>query len=267
MISEDKIENNEILGGLEEMGLSKYESSAYYNLLGKGMISATEIAYSSNLPRTKIYSILKRLENKKLVLINNQKPPLMCRAISPKEAFNDIITKYENKLNGLKKIIFKLQQINDEGLQSKGIEEKKYFVLNQFSTTSKIIDLIRKSKESIDAMINPWGNKLLIYSKDELKKTIIDGVRVRIICDIKCELENKILPNAIEQKFSQINTNVFIFDNCNILILDSIGTKSALIHSNEIFLSTMMNQFNDLWFKLENNFLRSTNKIEYVSNK
>ncbi len=265
MISEDKIENNEILGGLEEMGLSKYESSAYYNLLGKGMISATEVAYSSNLPRTKIYSILKRLENKKLVLINNQKP-LMCRAISPKEAFNGIITKYENKLNGLKKMIIKLQQINDEGLQSKGIEEKKYFVLNQFSTTSKIIDLIRKSHESIDAMINPLGNKLLIYSKDELKKTIIDGVRVRLICDIKCESENKILPNAIEQKFSQVNTNVFIFDNYNILILDSIGTKSALIHSNEIFLSTMMNQFNDLWFKLENNFLRSTNKIEFVNN-
>jgi HTH-type transcriptional regulator, sugar sensing transcriptional regulator len=265
MISEEKIENNEIIGGLEEIGLSKYESSAYYNLLGKGMISATEVAYCSNLPRTKIYSILKKLENKKLVLINYQKP-LMCRAVSPKEAFKDIITKYENKLNGIKKIIFNLQQINDEGLQSKGIEEKKYFVLNQFSTTSKIIDLIRKSKESIDAMINPWGNKLLIYSKDELKKIIIDGVRVRIICDTKCELENKILPNAIEQKFSKITTNVFIFDNYNVLILDSIGTKSALIHSNEIFLTTMINQFNDLWFQHEKNILRSINKIKFVNN-
>src|SRR6185437_13832078 len=111
MLSEEIKDDNEILGGLEEMGLSKYESSAYYNLLGKGMISATEIAYSSNLPRTKIYSILKRLENKKLVLINNQKP-LMCRAISPKEAFNGIIIKYENKLNGLKKMIFKLKKKN-----------------------------------------------------------------------------------------------------------------------------------------------------------
>ena len=85
MISEEKIENNEIIGGLEEIGLSKYESSAYYNLLGKGMISATEVAYCSNLPRTKIYSILKKLENKKLVLINYQKP-LMCKYFSPKEA-------------------------------------------------------------------------------------------------------------------------------------------------------------------------------------
>src|SRR6478752_7241581 len=131
------MESNEILGGLEEVGLSKYESSAYYNLLGKGMISAAEIAYCSNLPRTKNYS-----------------------------------------------------------------------VLNKFSTTNKLIELIRKSKESIYAMINPWGNKLLIYSKDDLVKTIIEGVSVKIICDDKCEFENKILPNAIEQRFSKIATNV-----------------------------------------------------------
>ncbi|MDQ6722643.1 MAG: hypothetical protein M3Z01_00025 [Thermoproteota archaeon] len=258
------MENNEILGGLEEAGLSKYESSAYYNLLGKGMISATEIAYSSNLPRTKIYSILKKLENKKLVLINYQKP-LMCRAVPPNEAFSEIINKYENKLNGLKKIIYNLQQINDEGLRSKGIEEKKYFVLNQFSTTNKIIDLVRKAKESIDAMINPWGNKLLIHSKDELVKIILEGIRIRIIFDNKCKLENKILPHAIEQKFSKITTNVFIFDNYHILILDNSGTKSALIHSNEIFLSTMMNQFNDIWNDQENNIIRSDNKIEFIN--
>ncbi len=46
MMSTDGNVNNEILGGLEELGLSKYEASAYYSLLGKGMISATEIAYS-----------------------------------------------------------------------------------------------------------------------------------------------------------------------------------------------------------------------------
>ena len=98
------MESNEILGSLEEMGLSKYESSAYYNLLGKGMITATEVSYCSNLPRQKIYSVLKKLESKKLVLINYQKP-LMCRAIPPKEAFRDIIVKYEIKLNDIKKNI------------------------------------------------------------------------------------------------------------------------------------------------------------------
>lgn len=258
MLSEEIKDDNEILGGLEEIGLSKYESSAYYNLLGKGMISATEIAYSSNLPRPKIYSILKKLENKNLVSITYQKP-LMCRAISPTEAFSNIIIKYEKKLGGLKKIINTLQEINNEGLRSKGIEEKNYFVLNQYSTVNKISDLIKKSKESINAMVNTYGNNLLLYSKDELKKNIIDGVKVRIICDYKCELENKIYPNAIEQKYHKITTNIFIFDNSYLLILDDIGAKSAFIHSNEIFLSTMMNQFTNLWNQKENTITSSMN--------
>jgi len=265
VISEEKIENNEILGGLEEAGLSKYESSVYYNLLGKGMISATEIAYSSTVPRTKIYSILKKLERKKLVLINYQKP-LLCRSISPQEAFNDILNKYENKVNGLRKTILNLQQVNEEGLRNRGIEEKKYFVLNQFSTVNKIIDLVKKSKESIDAMINPWGNNLLVNSKDELVKTIIDGTRVRIIFDNKCEYDDKILPNAIEKKYSKITTNIFIFDNYHMLILDNSGTKSSLIHSNEIFLSIIKNQFNELWNDNEKNMAKISDSKKLLSN-
>ena len=264
VISEEKVEDNEILGGLEEAGLSKYESSVYYNLLGKGMISATEIAYYSSVPRTKIYAILKKLERKKLVLINYQKP-LMCRSVSPKEAFNDILKKHENKVNGLRKTVLHLQEINEEGLRNKGIEEKKYFVLNQFSTINKIMDLVKKSKESIDAMINPWGNNLLVHSKDELVKTIIEGIKVRIIFDNKCEFDDKILPNAIEKKYSKIITNIFIFDNNHILILDNSGTKSALIYSNEILLSIIKNQFNELWNDNEKNMIKISDSTKYIN--
>jgi HTH-type transcriptional regulator, sugar sensing transcriptional regulator len=259
------MENNEILGGLEETGLSKYESSAYYNLLGKGLVTATEIAYCSNLPRQKIYSVLKKLESKKLVLINYQKP-LMCRAIPPKEAFKDTIIRNENKLNSLKKTILTLQKINEEGLKNKGIEEKKYFVLNHSSTTNAISDLITKSKESIEAMINPWGFQLLTYFKKDLVKSIIDGKRVRIICDLKCDLENNTLPKTIEQKNAIVKTNIFIFDNYNILILDNNGAKSALIYSNEILLSIIVNQFNDLWNNKEGKILEVSESIKYIKN-
>jgi sugar-specific transcriptional regulator TrmB len=254
------MESNEILGSLEEMGLSKYESSAYYNLLGKGMITATEVSYCSNLPRQKIYSVLKKLESKKLVLLNYQKP-LMCRAIAPKEAFRDIIIKSELKLNDIKKNILNLQQLNDEGLRNKGIEEKKYFILNQCSTTNTLVDQIKKSKEAIYAMINPWGSKLLTYSKNDLVKAIIEGVRVRFIFDEKCEIDNRTFPNTIEKKLSKITTNIFIFDNVNILILDKNGIRSTLVHSNEMISSIILNQFNDLWNNQENMILEVSESI------
>ncbi len=262
MMSTDGNVNNEILGGLEELGLSKYEASAYYNLLGKGMISATEIAYYSNLPRTKIYFILKKLEKKKLVFINYQKP-LMFRALSPKDSFDNILSRYENRIKSLKKIIEILQQINEKGLKNKGIEEKRYLLLNQFSTDSKIIELLKNTNESIDISLNNWGNVILKASKEEILKAIYRGVKVRILFDFMCQADSLILPNAIEKKSAKISTNMFIFDNNSMIIIDNDGTKSAYFDSHEIFVPTLVSQFQDTWVKIETESLKNKNIEAY----
>ena len=62
---------------LEEFGLSKYELQAYVTLISKGTISASELAYYSELPRTKVYPVLLKLEKKKLAIISKSKP-IMC---------------------------------------------------------------------------------------------------------------------------------------------------------------------------------------------
>ena len=50
----------DIIGNLEEFGLSKYEARAYITLVEKGTLGASEIAYYSHSPRTKIYTTLKK---------------------------------------------------------------------------------------------------------------------------------------------------------------------------------------------------------------
>ena len=72
---------------LEEFGLSKYEAQAYVALISKGTISASELSYYSEIPRTKVYPTLLKLENKKLVIISKSKP-IMCTAISPEDALS-----------------------------------------------------------------------------------------------------------------------------------------------------------------------------------
>src|SRR4030042_955601 len=61
----------QLVANLEEFGLSKYESMAYITLASRGTLGASEIAYYSNLPRTKIYTTLKKLEKKYLTLEPN----------------------------------------------------------------------------------------------------------------------------------------------------------------------------------------------------
>lgn len=182
----------------------------------------------------------------------------MFRALPPKDSFDNIVRKYENRIKSLRKIIDTLQQINENGLKNKGIEEKRYLVLNQFSTDSKIIELLKNTNESIDISLNHWGNVILNASKEEILKAIYRGVKVRILFDFMCRADSIILPNAIDKKCAKINTNMFIFDNNSTILINNDGTKSAYFDSHEIFVPTLVSQFNDTWVKMETTSLENS---------
>ena len=148
--------NNDLPGSLEEFGLSKYEARAYLTMTGKGSLAASEIAYYANLPRTKIYQTIKKLEKKRLAVISKQKP-LICSAIPPEEAFAEIVNLHERRVKNMRKIIDRLQKLNDEGQRPKGSEERRYFILDANSTLEKIGSLIVGSRSSISATLDPWG--------------------------------------------------------------------------------------------------------------
>src|ERR671923_1413611 len=142
--------NNDLSGSLEEFGLSKYEARAYLTMIGKGSLAASEIAYYANLPRTKVYQTLKKLEKKKLAVISKQKP-LICSAIPPEEAFSEIVNLHERRLKNMKNIVDRLQKINNQGQRPKGSEERRYFILDANSALEKIGNLIAGSRSSITA--------------------------------------------------------------------------------------------------------------------
>lgn len=110
---------------LEEFGLSKYEAQAYVALITKGTISASELAYYSDLPRTKIYPTLLKLESKKLVIISKSKP-IMCTAIAPEDAFDSIIHEQINKVNAMNALISNLKR-QVKKAENQEVQKKKIF--------------------------------------------------------------------------------------------------------------------------------------------
>src|SRR5215217_1599893 len=168
--------NNDLIGNLEEFGLSQYEARAYLTMIGKGSLSASEIAYYSHLPRTKIYLTLKKLEKKGLSVISQQKP-LICSAINPTEAFEESLIIQEKRLMNMKKVIDKLQKINEKSNYLKGLEEKRYFILDPKSTFQKLSTLIENSRTSIIAILDIWGLRLISQCKSLLIKAITKGVK------------------------------------------------------------------------------------------
>lgn len=244
------IENNDLIGNLEEFGLSQYEARAYLTMIGKGSLSASEIAYYSHLPRTKIYLTLKRLEKKGLSVISQQKP-LICSAINPTEAFEEIVIIQEQKLRNMKRVVEKLQKINDESNSLKGLEEKKYFILDPKSTLQKLSVLVENSRTSIIAILDIWGLRLISECKSSLIKAITKGVKFQFLISNQCIGSEYLsfLPNEIMIKVGNVFSNIIILDSSNIINIDGANGKAALFTSIDILRFSYMRIFEEEWKK------------------
>ena len=233
---------------LEEFGLSKYEAQAYVTLISKGTISASELAYYSDLPRTKVYPILLKLENKKLAIISKSRP-VMCTAIAPEDAFDSIIQEQINKVNAMNTLVSKLKKASEESRKSRGSEEKRYFQLSANNVLNQLQTMIEGSKSSIQIAIDQWGLGLLSECKNQLLSVIRRNLDVKIIIppSLIGSEAHKILPDGIKIRASDVVQNCFIFDETELLIVSEENGKGVNFSSTEILGSNQGKLFSNIW--------------------
>ncbi|MDQ3947545.1 MAG: hypothetical protein M3218_00290 [Thermoproteota archaeon] len=239
---------NDIPGSLEEFGLSKYEARAYLTMIGKGSLAVSEIAYYANLPRTKVYQTMKKLEKKKLAVISKQKP-LICSAIPPEEAFAEIVNLYDRRVKSMRKIVDSLQKINDESHRPKGSEERRYFILDANSTLERIRTLISNSRSSVAATLDPWGLRLVSQCKASVVRALTAGVRLRMILGSQCIGNENVfqLPDGIELRTAEVVSNLIIIDSSYLVSIDSSNGKAAFFASTDSFAMLQAKNFEEAW--------------------
>jgi sugar-specific transcriptional regulator TrmB len=235
-------------GSLEEFGLSKYEARAYLTMIGKGSLAVSEIAYYANLPRTKVYQTIKKLEKKKLAVISKQKP-LICSAIPPEEAFTEIVNIHDSRVKTMRKIVNSLQKINEESQRPKGSEERRYFILDANSTLEKIGSLIAESRSSLVASLDAWGLRLISQCRSAVLKALTAGIRVRMILGSQCIGNENVfqLPEGIELRTSEVLSNLIIIDSSYIISIDSSNGKAAFFASADAFAMLQAKNFEEVW--------------------
>lgn len=233
---------------LEEFGLSKYEAQAYVTLISKGTISASELAYYSDLPRTKVYPILLKLENKKLAIISKSKP-IMCTAIAPEDAFDSIIHEQINKVNAMNTLVSKLKKASEESRKSQGSEEKRYFQIAANNVLNQLKTMIDGSKNSIQIAVDQWGLGLLSDCKEQLLSVTRRNLDVKLIIPtshIGSEAYRSI-PDGVKIRASDIVQNCFIFDETELLIVSNENGKGVNFSSTEILGSNQSKLFSNIW--------------------
>lgn len=238
---------NDLVGSLEELGLSRYEAGAYLTMIRKGSLAASEISYYANLPRTKVYSTLKKLEKKRLSIVSQSKP-LICSAIPPEEAFRDIVKLYERRSKNMKKIVDRLQKITEEQ-KPKASEERRYYILDPNSTLEKMKALIANSKSSVLAILDSWGIQLITQCKLAMIRAITNGVKIRLLFANQCMGNENLpsLPEDVDLKIGNVSSNVIIIDSNNMVAVDSSNGKAALFASIDIFGLSQVRSFEKEW--------------------
>lgn len=233
---------------LEEFGLSKYEAQAYVALISKGTISASELAYYSDLPRTKVYPTLIKLENKKLAIISKSKP-IMCTAIAPEDAFDSIIHEQINKVNAMNGLVSELKKASEESRKTRGSEEKRYYQISANNVLNQLKTMIEGSKSSVQIAVDQWGLGLVSECKEALVSVIRRNLDVRIIIPstlIGSEAYRK-LPDGVKIRASDIVQNCFIFDETEVLMINDENGKGANFSSTEILGNNQSKLFANVW--------------------
>ena len=233
---------------LEEFGLSKYEAQAYVSLIAKGTISAGELAYYSEIPRTKIYPTLLKLENKKLAIISKSKP-IMCTAIAPEDAFDGIIHEQINKVNAMNTLVSNLKKASEESRKSRGSEEKRYFHVAANNVLSQLQTMIEGSKSSIKIMADQWGFGLLSECKVQLTSVLRRNIEVKLLVSPSqiCSESYRTIPDGVDIRASEITQNCFVFDETELLMVDNDNGKGAVFSSTDILGVNQEKIFSNVW--------------------
>jgi len=233
---------------LEEFGLSKYEAQAYVSLIAKGTITAGELAYYSEIPRTKIYPTLLKLEKKKLTIISKSKP-IMCTAIAPEDAFDGIIHEQINKVNAMNTLVSNLKKASEESRKSRGSEEKRYFQLRANNVLAQLQIMIEGSKSSIKIMVDQWGFGLLAECKEQLLSVLRRNldVKVLVLPTQICSESYRVIPDGVEIRASEITQNCFIFDETELLMVNNTNGEGAIFSSTEILGINQERVFSNIW--------------------
>ena len=246
---------NEDIKTLKKIGLTTYESNAYLTLASLITATATEISNASNIPRSKIYDVLKNLANKGFIEIENGRPlkynikPPITTIKKQKEELNTELDKLATKLNFIYEN--EIKQVPAPVWKISGME----------NIIQKELDIIKKSKNTISMRIGfIFKDELELIIKELKKKE--DTININILVSPKCNI-TEILR---KEGFNTYETNI-----PSVKIIINEGKEIFHVYTRfsedkqEIIPDSAIgvwNQYEDIANSYETNFKKQLKKIK-----
>ncbi|WGI17292.1 helix-turn-helix domain-containing protein [Methanonatronarchaeum sp. AMET-Sl] len=192
MPDKKKIDRNDAINNLEELGLSNYEARTFIalNRLGRG--TAREIYRVSDVPRSQIYGAAEELDKKGLVEIQRSKP-MRFRPVELDEAEKKLQEDFESKKESA---LTYIKNVKSELFDTSEEKEDVWTIHGYETVNRRIRDIISESEDYIILSISEkhlFSNEIL----DEIKNKADEGVEINVLShqdDLSQELTE--IPNT-----------------------------------------------------------------------
>jgi sugar-specific transcriptional regulator TrmB len=167
--------DTQILATLQKLGLTRYEAQVYATLVATGPATATVLSSESEVPRTKIYGVLSRLEAAKWITVEKGRPSTYTPRY-PKEVVEERRTSLCSELDHLSN---KLTGMYDRQIENEALNA--LLIRGMDSISAKMMEMMDRARRSVMIM----GSFLSPVEIAQLNKKVVKAkkkdVTVRII--------------------------------------------------------------------------------------
>jgi sugar-specific transcriptional regulator TrmB len=166
----------------EYLGLSEYEAKIYVSLIEAGQAKARTLSVLSGVPRTKVYSVLRKLIDMGLV-IEVPGEPRRFSPISPSVALKSYLQSYRDTVQNLSSLISTLEDAFKKARSKENLRRSSIWTISgREETLKRIQEMLGKAKKIVRIATNENGLILLYRSFNKMLDELVDrSVQIRII--------------------------------------------------------------------------------------
>ncbi|QTQ07431.1 TrmB family transcriptional regulator [Macrococcoides canis] len=212
----------EIYDQLMSVGLTKYEAKTYVAALKNGKSTAYKISKTSAVPRSRIYDILNKLEERQLIYSSTEDEQIYYTAKPYRKFLQDTKQDMEQTLDTLEREFKQLNVMTAEDLIIKSYQQKDE-IINQ------MLDVIHNAKNTVYISVWPATFDLI---KDALKDVAVRGILFNHKSPYKTLIEHR--TTSYTQKVDEHQWFIIINDQDEMIYGSDISIKCQAYYSTDL---------------------------------
>ena len=254
---------DENISTLKGIGLTMYEAQAYVTLTSLIQGTADEVSKSSGIPRSKIYDVLKKLNEKDFIEVEDGRP-LTYIAKSPVEVLS---REKENITSQIDDTITRLTNIYENGMSQ--VQAPIWRIYGVEKIINQEVEIIKRAKNTVNMRIGflfeGEGEALI----DAFKKR--RSLKVNILASPTCHISNEEIDIIKMFKDAGINIQKADIPFVKVMISDSKEMMHTYTKFSEDNRNVIPETAIGIWNKYEdvarNYDERFMNQLEKIRNK